>query len=99
MRFFNQAYIRYIHYALVPIILLPFLLTLITGSLFQVAVLTDKVDQYIWLLDLHRGTFGNVNLDFIYPFLNAFGLLFMVVTGFILWLLKFLKMIQKRKTI
>ena len=97
MKVFNQAYIRYLHYALVPVILFPVLLTLITGSLFQIAVLTNQADKYIWLLDLHRGTFGSINLDFIYPFLNSFGLLFMVVTGFILWLSKLLRMKRPKR--
>jgi len=65
--------------------LFPVLLTITTGSLFQVAVLTGKGDKFLWLLDLHRGKFGTINLEIIYPFLNAFGLLFLAVTGITIW--------------
>jgi len=60
---------------LAPIIILPVLLTVFTGSLFQVAVLTGKGNDFLWLLELHKGKFGRINLEMIYPFLNAFGLL------------------------
>ena len=63
----------------------PLLLTVITGTLFQVAVVTGNADNFIWLLELHRGKFGRINLEMIYPFLNGFGLLMLGVTGVIMW--------------
>jgi uncharacterized iron-regulated membrane protein len=42
--------------------------------------------DFLWLLELHRGKFGIINLEVIYPFLNAFGVLFLVVTGIAMWL-------------
>ncbi|ACK66797.1 conserved hypothetical protein [Rippkaea orientalis PCC 8801] len=78
-------WLRYLHYTIAPLIIFPLLLTAITGSLFQVAVLTGNSDQFIWLLELHRGKFGLINLEIIYPFLNSFGVLMVAITGIILW--------------
>ncbi len=64
---------------------LPMFLTVITGMLFQWAVAVGQADQFLWLLDLHRGKFGRINLELIYPFLNGLGLLSMVITGLVLW--------------
>ena len=51
----NKARLRHFHYILAPIMFLPIFLTAITGSLFQVAVITGKSADYLWLLELHRG--------------------------------------------
>lgn len=82
----NKALIRKVHRVLAPLMLLPLLLTLITGSLYQIALLTDNVSDYYWLIQAHRGDWQVVNLELIYPFLNALGLLVMVITGFSMWL-------------
>ena len=82
----NKARLRHLHYWFAPIMFFPLLLTSITGSLFQVAVSTGKAEQFIWLLDFHRGKFGRINLEVIYPLLNAFGVLMLVITGIIMWL-------------
>ena len=82
----NKARLRHLHYWFAPIMFFPLLLTSITGSLFQVAVTTGKADQFIWLLEFHRGKFGRINLEVIYPILNAFGVLMLVITGIIMWL-------------
>lgn len=82
----NRARLRQLHTALVPFMVLPLLLTLTTGVLFQLAVASDRANDFLWLLDLHRGTFGSVNLDFIYPILNALGLLTLLITGVLMWL-------------
>jgi hypothetical protein len=58
---------------------------LITGSLFHIAVISGKTEEFLWLLEWHRGKFGRINLEMIYPFLNAFGLLMLAVTGIIMW--------------
>jgi hypothetical protein len=83
---FNQARLRQLHRALVPIMVMPLLLTLTTGVLFQWAVTSGKTDEFLWLLDLHRGKFGQINLDFVYPYLNALGLLTLLITGLLMWL-------------
>lgn len=80
-----KRYTRQLHRAFAPIMLFPLLLTLTTGLLFQVAVLNGKETDFLWLLALHRGKFGSINLESVYVFLNALGLLFLVVTGLIMW--------------
>lgn len=83
---FNPLRLRQLHRALVPIMVLPLLLTLTTGVLFQFAVASDRANDFLWLLELHRGKFGQINLDFVYPFLNALGLLTLLITGVLMWL-------------
>jgi len=63
----------------------PLLLTLTTGTLFQFAALSDRASDFIWLLELHKGKFGPINLEFAYPFFNALGLLTLLITGFLMW--------------
>lgn len=82
----NKARLRHLHYILAPIMFLPIFLTAITGSLFQVAVITGKSADFLWLLELHRGKFGIIDLELIYPLLNAFGVLFLAITGILMWL-------------
>jgi hypothetical protein len=82
----NKARIRQLHSLFAPVMLLPVILTLITGSLFQIAVITGKSEEFLWLLEWHRGKFGRINLEMVYPFLNAFGLLTLAVTGISMWL-------------
>ena len=81
----NQARLRQLHRMLVPFMVLPLLLTLTTGMGFQFAVMAGYADGFLWLLDLHRGKFGSINLDMVYPILNALGLLTLLVTGLLMW--------------
>ena len=81
----NKAGLRKLHSQFAPFMVLPLLITLITGSLFQIAVITNNASDFIWLLELHKGKFGRLNLEMIYPFLNAFGLLILAVTGISMW--------------
>ncbi|MGB5916973.1 MAG: hypothetical protein WBG63_19065 [Phormidesmis sp.] len=74
-----------LHSLVAPIVIIPIILTLITGSIYQVFDLMGKGDGVDWLLDLHKGHFGPINLEIIYPFLNALGLLFMAITGGTMW--------------
>ena len=77
--------IRKLHRTLVPFMVLPLLITLTTGTAFQFAVAADRASDFIWLLELHRGKFGAVNLEFVYPILNATGLLTLLITGVLMW--------------
>lgn len=81
----NRVRLRQLHKALVPFMVLPLLLTLTTGTLFQFAAAGNRANDFLWLLDLHRGKFGQVNLEFFYPILNALGLFTLIVTGSIMW--------------
>ena len=85
-KFFNKVKMRKLHRWFAPIMIFPLLLTLFTGSLFQIAVLMGETNKFLWLLELHRGQFGRINLEMIYPFLNGFGLLMLTVTGISMWL-------------
>jgi energy-coupling factor transporter transmembrane protein EcfT len=77
---------RQLHRLLAPVMVLPILLTLVTGSLYQMAVLGGMGAEFLWLKKLHVGEFGILNLTAIYPFLNALGLLGMAISGISLWL-------------
>lgn len=81
----NRVRLRQLHKALVPFMVLPLLLTLATGTLFQFAAASNRADDFLWLLDLHRGKFGQINLELVYPILNALGLLTLIITGSIMW--------------
>lgn len=81
-----QARLRQLHRALAPIMILPILVTLITGSLYQIVDLSGKEEKFDWLLDWHKGRFGPLHLETIYPFLNALGLLTLAITGISMWL-------------
>ncbi len=45
---------RQIHRALAPILALPLVVTVVTGSLYQIARLNDNFDYY-WLIQIHKG--------------------------------------------
>lgn len=81
-----QARLRRLHRLMAPIMILPILLTLVTGSIYQIVDLGGKGSDFDWLLDWHKGHFGVLNLEKIYPFLNALGLLTLAITGIVMWL-------------
>ncbi|MFQ3584687.1 MAG: PepSY domain-containing protein [Cyanobacteriota bacterium] len=81
----NKMTIRKIHRFLAPILFLPLVVTVLTGSLYQIALLNQNFDYY-WLIQIHKGHWGPLNLQAIYPFLNGMGLLVMVATGLSMWL-------------
>ena len=77
--------LRRLHRALAPLMCIPLVLTVTSGMLFQMAATNGQGDQFIWLLDLHRGKFGRFNLETVYPYLNGLGLLTLVLTGMLMW--------------
>lgn len=77
--------IRQLHRYLAPIMVLPILLTVITGVVYQTAELGGFVEQVRWAIQWHKGDFGYLNFEKSYPFLNATGLLFLTATGFSMW--------------
>ncbi|MEN9203831.1 MAG: hypothetical protein Q6K80_10595 [Thermostichus sp. DG_1_6_bins_120] len=81
----KKVTIRKIHRILAPILFLPFVVTVLTGSLYQIALLNQNFDYY-WLIQIHKGKWGPLDLQAVYPFLNGLGLLIMVTTGLSLWL-------------
>ena len=68
---------RRIHRWLVPIAAAPLLITAGTGSLYSL-LLEKNIDAF-WLLKLHTGQFGWINLQPVYPIL--LGALTIVVTA------------------
>ena len=68
---------RRIHRWLVPIAAAPLLLTAISGSLYSV-LLEQGIDAF-WLLKIHTGKFGLLNLQSFYPAL--LGVLTVVITA------------------
>ncbi|MFW9260861.1 hypothetical protein [Nostoc sp. CALU 546] len=78
--------IRHLHLILAPIVLLPLLITTITGTVYQIVDLAGNKDAFKWLLHWHKGDFGIINLEIIYPFLTALSLLVFLFTGISMWL-------------
>ena len=67
---------RKVHRWLVPLAALPLLITAGTGSLYSV-LLEHEIDVF-WLLKIHTGNFGVLNLQPFYPML--LGTLTVIVT-------------------
>ncbi len=67
---------RKVHRWLVPIAAFPLLITAGTGSLYSL-LLEQEIDAF-WLLKIHTGNFGVLNLQPVYPIL--LGALTVIVT-------------------
>ena len=72
----QQRQARRLHRWLVPIAAAPLLLTAGSGSLYSL-LLEQNIDAF-WLLKIHTGNFGAINLQPIYSVM--FGALTVVVT-------------------
>ena len=72
----TQRQARRLHRWLVPIAAAPLLLTAVSGSLYSL-LLEQGIDAF-WLLKIHTGRFGWLNLQPAYPLL--LGALTIVVT-------------------
>ncbi len=75
---------RKFHRWLVPIAALPLLITASTGSLYTL-LLQQDIDAF-WLLKIHTGDFGLLNLQPVYSILLGMLTLFIIVSGSILLL-------------
>jgi hypothetical protein len=73
----RQRQARRLHRWVVPIAAAPLLLTAATGSLYSL-LLEMNIDAF-WLLKIHTGNFGPLNLQPFYPVL--LGALTIIVTG------------------
>ncbi|GDX72611.1 hypothetical protein LBMAG39_10440 [Cyanobium sp.] len=73
---------RRLHRLVVPLAAAPLLLTAITGSLYSL-LLERGVDAF-WLLQLHTGRFGPLNLQPYYSAVLAALTLILVVSGLVL---------------
>ena len=82
----SKAQWRKWHRTVAPIMVLPLIITAVTGTTFQLAASNGKAPEFIWLLEIHKGHYGPINLEAVYPFLNGMGLLMLVFTGLMMWL-------------
>lgn len=74
---------RSAHRAIVPIAALPLMLTAITGVIFS--ILEQKEIEADWLLQIHSGHFGPINLQPYYAYVLGFCLLLLIITGLMMW--------------
>lgn len=75
---------RRIHRSLVPIASAPLILTVITGIAFS--ILDQRKIEADWLLQIHSGNFGPLNLQPYYAYLLGICMLVLTVTGVAMWL-------------
>ncbi|QBE68595.1 hypothetical protein SynWH8101_1007 [Synechococcus sp. WH 8101] len=75
---------RRLHRLLVPLAAAPLLLTAASGSLYSL-LLEQGVDAF-WLLKIHTGRFGPVNLQPYYSILLGLATLVVIVSGVVLLL-------------
>ena len=75
---------RKIHRLLVPIAAAPLLLTALTGSIYS-GLLEQGIDAF-WLLKIHSGRFGPLNLQPYYSVLLGLLTLVLIISGVSLWL-------------
>lgn len=74
---------RRLHRLLVPLAAAPLLLTAASGSLYSV-LLEQGMDAF-WLLKVHTGRFGPVNLQPYYSILLGISTLVVIISGLNLW--------------
>jgi uncharacterized iron-regulated membrane protein len=74
---------RSLHRALVPFAALPLILTAISGVVFS--VLDKQGVEADWLLEIHTGHYGPINLQPYYAYLLGVCVVILVVTGGLLW--------------
>jgi uncharacterized iron-regulated membrane protein len=80
--------VRNAHRTLAPIILIPFLITAISGVCYRLGKSWFGLsrDQVHFLMVIHEGEYLGDVLEPIYVLLNGLGLLFMIGTGIVmLW--------------
>lgn len=78
-----QQRARRLHRLLVPLAAAPLLLTAASGSLYSV-LLEQGIDAF-WLLKIHTGRFGPLNLQPYYSILLGVFTLVVILSGLSLW--------------
>ncbi|MEB3280814.1 MAG: PepSY domain-containing protein [Lyngbya sp.] len=83
----NLRTLRQLHRQLAPIIILPFLITAITGVAYRLGKSWFGLsrDQVHFLMVIHEGEYLGKQLEPVYVLLNGLGLLFMLITGIVMW--------------
>ena len=74
---------RRLHRLLVPLAAAPLMLTAASGSLYSV-LLEQGIDAF-WLLKIHTGRFGPLNLQPYYSILLGIFTLVVILSGLSLW--------------
>jgi hypothetical protein len=74
---------RRIHRALVPIAAIPLIITALSGSIYGL-LLENNIEAF-WLLKLHTGNFGIVNLQPYYSAIIGILTLIIAFSGIGLW--------------
>lgn len=73
----HRHFLRRLHRSLVPLAAVPLLLTALSGSLY--GALSAREIEAFWLMKLHTGNFGVVNLQPWYS--TILGLLTLFIAG------------------
>jgi len=82
-----QRLARQIHRALTPLLLLPILITALTGSFFpMLEALGVPEEQIKWMIRIHTGNFYLVNLKPVYPALVGLSTVVLALTGLTMYL-------------
>ena len=74
---------RGLHRLLVPLAAAPLLLTAASGSLYSL-LLEQGIDAF-WLMKIHTGRFGPLNLQPYYSILLGLATLMAAISGIALW--------------
>jgi len=74
---------RQLHRLIVPVAAAPLLLTALTGSIYSL-LLELGIDAF-WLLKIHTGRFGPINLQPIYSILLGILSCLLIASGLALW--------------
>ena len=74
---------RNIHRNLVPFAALPLIVTAITGVVYS--LLDERGVEADWLLQIHTGHYGPINLQPYYAYLLGLCVLVLVITGGAMW--------------
>ena len=74
---------RQLHRLIVPFAAAPLLLTALTGSLYRLLLELD-IDAF-WLLKIHTGRFGPINLQPVYSILLGILSCLLIASGIALW--------------
>jgi hypothetical protein len=74
---------RKLHQTVAPIVLLPLLLTVLTGVTYRLGKSWFGLskEQVHWLMTVHEGEYLGQTLEPVYVLLNGLGALWMLVTG------------------
>ena len=70
---------RFWHRRIAVFLAIPLLLTILSGSIYSI-LLAVGIDAF-WLIKLHTGNFGVINLQFIYSPLIGIFTLMLLLTG------------------